>query len=114
MSESDKSGKQELTAKVKNKIPPMTHELSRAWDQPASVNFLIDDTHAVCRRKHFEHLRDYSYSRPSGVYEGKMWRAQYTDKGGVVTDYLYWWDFSNNPNACSCEMRILLIIDQKP
>jgi len=54
-------------------IPQMTDPLGKYWEQPKIENIVIDDTHALMSKKDFDKLKDYSYSLPSGVYEGKMW-----------------------------------------
>lgn len=57
-----------------NVIPPITDPLGSVWKQPAPDVILLDDTHAVMRSRTFNELHEYSASRPSGVYAGKMWR----------------------------------------
>ena len=60
---------------MKNQIPVITHPLGSAWDQPKLDNILIDDTHALMEKSDFVQLRNYEYSFPTAVYEGKMWRS---------------------------------------
>lgn len=89
--------------KIENAIPPITSELGKYWQQPKAGSILIDDTHAIISQHAFSMLAEYSASLPSGVYNGKMWRAQ---AGGV--DYLRWYG-DGGPNQCTINTRILLI-----
>lgn len=68
-------------------VPPMTHPLSSAWDQPDPNVWLFDDTHVVLPESDFRKLLEYSASYPTGVYQGKMWRAQAHGDW-----YLCWYD----------------------
>lgn len=71
------------------KIPDMTHELSRYWDQPSKDEFVIDQLseYAIMTEEVFNKFHNYSHSNPSGAYEGKMWVSTY--KG---IHYLKWFD----------------------
>ena len=60
---------------MKNVIPDMIHPLGKHWHQPNLDNILIDDTHALMSECSFKELGEYSCSIPTGVYEGKMWKA---------------------------------------
>ncbi len=91
-------------------IPPMTHELSRAWNQPDTSQILIDDTHAAMSEKTFFQLKEYSTSQPSGVYEGKMWRRHQRYENAPPEWLLCWFGFSDKPNCCSNNYRIILLI----
>lgn len=51
-------------------IPPMTNERR----QPQRDAILIDGKHALMTQATFNELMDYSRSKPSGVYPGKMWK----------------------------------------
>lgn len=55
-------------------IPPMTHPLSRAWDQPliSAIEFRGDSAWMTLAT--FKALPEYNTTQPSGVYEGKMWK----------------------------------------
>lgn len=55
-------------------IPPITDPLGAHWKQPPTAAILLDDTHAVMSRETFELLPEYSASRPTGAYVGKMWK----------------------------------------
>lgn len=100
-------------------IPPMTHPYGKHWDQPDLSEIVIGVRHAAMTKKTFEKLRDYSHSRPTGVYEGKMWRSKCNIEiggsefyHGKVEErhYLHWWDISEDPDKCSHHIRIILII----
>lgn len=90
-----------------NVIPPMTHPLSRAWDQPSTDKILIDDEHAVMDQQTMIQLKQYYPTIPSGVYAGKMWRAQTEHHG----DFLMWYSDSDNPDKCCINSRQILLLD---
>lgn len=102
-----------------NTIPPMTHPLSKAWDQPSLDKIKIDDEYATMDNKTFKELKDYSCSQPSGVYEGKMWKTRdfKERKTGLepivwLDDwYLCWFGYSEDPNACSNNNRKIKIVN---
>lgn len=89
-----------------NVIPPMTNPLGRYWLQPPAERVLVDNTHAVCSRRDFELLPEYSRSYPTGVYNGKMWRASFADGW-----YLGWFADSSKPGLCSINFRKLLVVE---
>lgn len=93
-----------------NTIPEMTHPLSIAWDQPNSNKIIVDDNHAVMTEQTLMKLKNYSHSTPSGVYEGKMWRSVHEQKNKTF-NYLHWYGFSNDPDKCSHNVRLILLID---
>lgn len=61
------------------KIPPMTDPLSVHWKQPNPDNIIIDNKSALMSEKDFKLLPDYSLSRPTGLYQGKMWKSEFTN-----------------------------------
>ena len=80
-----------------SRIPAMTHTLGKYWNQPAREAVLVDDTHAVMDTAAFDQLAEYSTTLPSGVYPGKMWRAE--SHGRWV---LRWYGVvDGNPDVCS-------------
>lgn len=95
-------------------IPPITDPLGRQWRQPARSSILIDDTHAVMTVTTFAELAEYSASRPSGVYPGKMWkrheglfdpRCKPEDRRWL----LYWYgEVDGRPDLCSNNHRVIL------
>lgn len=96
-------------------IPPMTHELSRGWDQPNSREILIDKTHAVMTRTTFKKLHRYDNSIPSGVYDGKMWAIFVGVWEGSICQkgvyYLRWYGPSDDAEKCTINQREVLFID---
>ena len=86
-------------------IPKMTHPLSSVWDQPNHENFLFDDTYVIMTKRDFEELKNYSMSRPSGVYDGKMWKSKY----GEVWD-LRWYGPAPDPNQCRTFSREIIVL----
>lgn len=97
---------------MSNGIPPMTHPLSRQWDQPDVSGFLIDATHCVLLRKDWEELTAYDSSIPSGVYDGKVWRTSMKRLAvhNFCTDYVRWYGPSDDPDRCSIHTRLALVI----
>jgi len=90
----------------RNVIPPMDHELSQYWDQPALTEIEVDDTHALMSEAAFEQLYEYSASRPTGAYEGKMWKG----RSGEVW-YLQWFGKSTiGPGYVSNNHRVILVV----
>ncbi|GAB4059149.1 hypothetical protein GCM10028811_12470 [Uliginosibacterium sediminicola] len=87
-----------------NAIPPMTDERGRHWRQPSCDRVLIDDTHAVVSKADFDMLSNYSTSNPSGVYPGKMWRAEWAGK-----HYLRWFG-DGGPTKCTNNQRLLIVV----
>lgn len=88
-------------------IPPITDEMGRSWRQPPLSEILIDDQCAMMGRESLLMLRNYSATDPTGVYEGKMWRAE-DGEGGW---YLRWFGKSNRPNMVSNNQRRIVIVD---
>ncbi len=86
-------------------IPAMTNSLGRYWNQPRAEDILIDDAYAAMSNETFKKLREYSCTIPSGVYEGKMWKAYYSGEW-----YLRWYDVSENPERCSIRERLIVIV----
>lgn len=97
-----------------NTIPPITSEMGRSWQQPKTDRILIDDTHAIMRKREFDDLAEYSTTKPSGVYPGKMWKGEYFDP---VTHrptgrwYLSWFGIvPDNDKVCSNNHREILLV----
>lgn len=89
-----------------NEIPIITDPRGKHWDQPNKDQIVIDDNHAAMTEATLLKLKNYSASIPSGVYDGKMWRAE--SKG---VNYLRWYGPSSDPNKCKFYTRIILIIN---
>lgn len=86
-------------------IPEMTHPFGRYWEQPDKEDILIDGTYAAMSDKTFKKLKEYSCTNPTGVYEGKMWKAMMYGEW-----YLRWYDISEDPNCCSHKQRKIVIV----
>ena len=85
-------------------IPPITDPICRAcWNQPHRRFIEMDDKSALMSEQTFRGLKEYSHSRPSGIYVGKMWKAQVRDKW-----FLRWYD--GNPNHILIRQREILIL----
>lgn len=98
----------------RNYIPDMVHPLSKGWfEQPKREDITIDDTSALMSEKSFKMLHEYSTSQPSGVYEGKMWKAHWYEliDGKKVWDwYLCWYGLSTKPGSVSNNSRKIIIV----
>lgn len=57
-------------------VPAMTDPLGRHWNQPRRDAILIGQDSAFMSHATFSELPEYSTSTPSGVYPGKMWKAE--------------------------------------
>jgi hypothetical protein len=91
----------------KNIIPKMVHPDSVGWKQPNPDNFKIDDSFATMSRKDFDELKDYTYSNPSGVYVGKVWKAFLAGR----TWSLRWYGHHEDLNSCSINCRTIVVVD---
>lgn len=89
-----------------NKIPLIIDPLGKAWDQPSSKNFLIDNECVVMTKEECDQLHTYSTSRPSGVYAGKMWKRE-TNRGELI---LCWYGYHDSPDLCSINERWILLV----
>lgn len=103
---------------MNHQIPPMTEPLGRYWKQPARERILIDDTHAMMTADDFALLAEYSTSRPSGVYPGKMWRAELRPPRDLAHPlqpsrwFLCWYgEVPGRPDLCSNHHREVILVD---
>lgn len=87
-----------------NQIPVMTHPDASGWNQPSRKNILIDETHAVLERNTFNSLYEYSYSWPTGVYPGKMFKR---NRNGIW--FLTWFGERDDMN-CSIHNRKIILV----
>jgi len=92
-----------------NIIPiPETRYIS-VWNQPQRKAITLDDTHAMMNRVSFDRLLDYSYSQPSGVWIGKMWKQRHETKEWT----LCWFGISDKPGYLSNNYRKILILEDE-
>ncbi len=68
-------------------IPNITNKLGSYWFQPERKNILINENYAFMSEQTFKGLNEYSTSVPSGVYPGKMWRADTRLNGWLLCWY---------------------------
>lgn len=91
-------------------IPPIINHLGLGWSQPDHREWLFDDTHVVMPARDLEQLRDYSASRPTGVYPGKVWR----DKSAFDAHWrVCWWAESPESHQL-CRMHSRLAVPVAP
>lgn len=105
-----RSATAEARALLEHPIPPITDKLGQYWDQPDRQNILVDAKCAVMSQATFDKLRNYTASRPTGTYVGKMWRALYVEKGKW---FLCWFGFDDQepprPDYVTINYREILI-----
>lgn len=58
-----------------NSIPAITDPMGRYWKQPDRSELEFRDGAAFMSAEAFDALYDYTYSHPSGLYAGKMWKS---------------------------------------
>lgn len=100
-------------------IPEM--EMSTSWKQPARNEIAFEvspdmtmpiitniPVHAYVWKITLNELREYSTTTPSGVYPGKMWKAEWGGKW-----YLCWYaDSKENPGIhCSIHHCPIILMD---
>lgn len=90
-------------------VPPITEPLGRYWEQPDPTNWLFSPTEVLMPAADLLLLSDYSYSQPSAVYEGKMWRLRNFPERDPNW-YLHWWGPSENPQMCRNHVRKIITI----
>jgi hypothetical protein len=84
----------------------MTDQFGQHWKQPPRDRIVLDDEHAICSRADFEQLLDYSGSRPTGAYVGKMWRTLFRGEW-----FLHWYGPHADPTKVSINFRRLLVVE---
>lgn len=77
-------------------IPQISDPLGKHWEQPKREDLTIAGGNVFMSISDFGKLRNYSSSVPSGVYVGKMWKAQ---RRGIW--FLCWFDVHPDPGYCS-------------
>jgi len=89
---------------IENQIPPMTDPLGRFWKQPDREEILIDDNDALMTLAAFNKLADYSWSSPTGVYDGKMWKSKIDGQW-----FLKWFGPHPDPTQATINKRAIII-----
>jgi hypothetical protein len=84
-------------------IPEMADPLGKHWHQPDRSLIKIDESFARMDINTFNKLPEYSRTLPSGVYEGKMWKAI-----GENSSLLRWY-YNDEPGMCSIGARIIIV-----
>ena len=92
-------------------IPPITNPLGKGWVQPHLDMIQLDDKNAYMREGTFNSIADYTDSRPTGVYEGKVWKTRSFIDDRTTRDWvLHWFGLSDDPNKCSNHWREIVIM----
>lgn len=86
-------------------VPLMIDPLGKYWDQCDNRHVYIDKDTATLELDDFKKLHEYSSSIPTGVYEGKMWKANIQGKW-----YLRWYSKSSDPKMCKINHREIKIL----
>jgi hypothetical protein len=96
-------------------IPPMVHPLSKAWEQPEHSEIKFAFGCAWVSEKTFKEFKNYSHSRPTAIYAGKMWRREYIlkTKESIQTRHLLCWCVDSKKEGYCDIKEIELLIDTK-
>lgn len=101
-------------------VPEMTDPLGMHWRAPKREKIFIGDDVAYMSKASFDALPEYSRSTPSGVYPGKMWKAEIYERGpdGYPTPTGRWllrWfgNVEGKPHLCSNHSREIEIVVPK-
>lgn len=101
-----------MTTTELNCIPAMVHELGRHWQQPADIREApMDDKYIMLTRRQFDELNDYSASMPSGVYEGKCWKAQWNSRLAEEKWFMRWYAPCEDPNQMEIPFRWIIVVE---
>lgn len=87
-------------------IPKITDRRGWHWTQPGRAQITMDDETAYMTQATWNRLADYSRSNPTGVYDGKMWKAIARDG----TSSLRWYAPGSTPNTCAIHSRRVEIV----
>lgn len=85
----------------------MVCSLGKHWQQPNRDNVLIDNTHALMSNYSLGELHEYSMSIPTGVYEGKMWKAKIKAKW-----YLRWYGVEDEEGFLPILIREIIVVGE--
>lgn len=95
-----------------HEIPLITDPLGSGWQQSERAGIEITQTRAIMSRDAFEELREYSCTRPTGVYAGKMWKRfdgafdrVYLAAGGKPEWMLCWYGHCQKPECPGVECK---------
>lgn len=108
-------------------VPAMTDPLGKHFRQPRREAILIGQDTAFMSRATFDKLSEYSTTNPSGVYPGKMWKAERfksvdgTHEGRPVRRMvpsgvweLRWYGIvPGNDKVCSNNRRVIVLPREK-
>ena len=83
-------------------IPDCVHPWCKQWNQPSNTEIEVDKHSALMSKEAFNKLLEYSMSFPTGVYEGKMWKAH------VGSQWLLRWYENIDDNKCAIRSRVIL------
>lgn len=88
----------------KTVIPDIDDPLGKYWKQPETKEIILNGGLAIMNRAAFEKLHDYSNSRPSALYIGKMWKERFG------ADWILRWCSTSYKGAEYIEINLRLIV----
>lgn len=91
---------------MNNPVPPITDELGLAtWakEQPNANDFLFTQDIVYMFKDDFLRLKEYSYTHPSALYAGKMWKCRINKAWLLAWCYLL-----HEPGTFAIKFRKLL------
>lgn len=91
-------------------IPKASDRMNPLWNQPNRNEILLDEEVAMMSEKAFQELKEYSCTDPTGVYSGKMWKANKRDNN---TWYLCWFGPLPESDFTYRHCRLIKIMDWK-
>jgi hypothetical protein len=100
-------------------VPEMLNPLGRYWEQPNPAKLEFDDESVMMTRSQFNGLHNYSASKPTGAYPGKMWKwsRRENNRSDKVPDdwYLCWYGplytHTDNREYMDTFTRLILVVD---
>lgn len=95
-------------------IPTMTDPMGQYWKQPDLADIHLGTSMNGCywasmSRSDFDKLADYTHSRPTGTYPGKMWKRQWP--GGWVLCWME--DCPDDPKMIGLGEAAIHIIEEE-
>lgn len=109
MAMSDSSIFAPIPPRVPSDIPnPIPEWADSGWRQPWREDILVSDETAMMSQSVFDMLKDYSYSVPTGVSNGKMWKSRWEDpRTEEVTWHLKWYEIKHSTVFTHCRKIII-------
>lgn len=94
-----------MTALAEHPIPPMTDLKGAYWKQPERSEISVSSNFAKMKKSSWQKLPQYNSTRPTGVYDGKMWARELVDG----TRFLCWFGPDEDPKQARIHSRKVLL-----